>query len=42
MITIDFILGVIFGTFFGAACVCVIVWRERKERKVRDETIHRN
>lgn len=36
MITIDFILGVIFGTFFGAACVSVIVWKERKARRGKE------
>ncbi len=32
MITVDFILGVIFGTLFGAACISIIVRKERRER----------
>ncbi len=32
MITVDFILGVIFGSLFGAACISIIVRKDRRDR----------
>lgn len=37
MISADFILGMVFGTLFGMASICIIVYKERNSKNDKTE-----